>query len=104
GTICNIASLAGMTFIPDGGVGYSAAKAAVIRMTKFAAVNYADRNIRVNCVAPGVTLTNAFQRFDHEERAKMLERHLQGHAIKRGIEPNEQADAIVFLCSDGAAM
>jgi len=104
GTICNVASLAGMTFIPDGGIGYGAAKAAVIRMTKFAAVNYADRNIRVNCIAPGLTLTDAYQRFDPDERAQMLERHLQGHAIKRGVDPDEQAAAIVFLCSDEAAM
>ncbi|MFA7555986.1 MAG: SDR family oxidoreductase [Spongiibacteraceae bacterium] len=104
GSICNVSSLSAMTFNPDGGMAYSAAKSAVIRMTKFAAVNYADRNIRVNCISPGLTLTDAYQRFDEDEKSKMLERYLQGHAIKRGVKSEEQADAILYLCSNQAAM
>ena len=51
GAIADVTSLAGMLHNGFGGAGYGAGKAAVIRLTKFAAVSYADRGIRVNCIA-----------------------------------------------------
>ena len=104
GVICNVTSLAGMLHVPDAGIAYGAAKAGVIRMTKFAAVNYAGRGIRVNCIAPGTTPTEAYQKAGPEFAEQMIARLLEGHAIKRPIAPSEQAQAILFLCSEQAAM
>ncbi|MFW2405888.1 MAG: SDR family NAD(P)-dependent oxidoreductase [Gammaproteobacteria bacterium] len=56
GSIINTASLAAFVHLP-GSVAYSAAKAAVVSMTKMAALELGDRGIRVNAVAPGYVAT-----------------------------------------------
>lgn len=104
GVICNVTSLAGLLHVPESGAAYAAAKAGVIRLTKFAAVNYAARGVRVNCIAPGVTPTPAYYKAGPEGARLLIERMLEGHAIKRVIEPGEQAAAILWLCSGEAAM
>jgi NAD(P)-dependent dehydrogenase (short-subunit alcohol dehydrogenase family) len=104
GVICNVTSLAGLLHVPESGAAYAAAKAGVIRLTKFAAVNYAARGVRVNCIAPGVTPTPAYYKAGPEGARLLIERMLEGHAIKRVIEPSEQAAAILWLCSGDAAM
>jgi NAD(P)-dependent dehydrogenase (short-subunit alcohol dehydrogenase family) len=104
GVICNVTSLSGLLHVPESGAAYAAAKAGVIRLTKFAAVNYAERGVRVNCIAPGVTPTPAYYKAGPEGAKMLIERMLEGHAIKRVIEPGEQAAAILWLCSNDAAM
>lgn len=104
GTICNVTSLAGMLHVPESGAAYSAAKAGVIRLTKFAAIEYGNRGIRVNCIAPGTTPTDAYQKAGPEAAEQLIASLLKGHAIKRVIEPSEQAEAIAWLCSDAASM
>jgi NAD(P)-dependent dehydrogenase (short-subunit alcohol dehydrogenase family) len=104
GAICNVTSLAGLLHVPESGAAYAAAKAGVIRLTKFAAINYAERGVRINCIAPGVTPTPAYHKAGPEAAKMLIERMLEGHAIKRVIEPAEQAAAILWLCSSDAAM
>lgn len=104
GAICNVTSLAGMLYNSFGGVGYGSSKAAVIRLTKFAAVSYADRGIRVNCIAPGVTPTRAYYKSGHAYAKVLIDEQVVNQPIRRAIEPEEQAAGIIWLCSDEASM
>jgi NAD(P)-dependent dehydrogenase (short-subunit alcohol dehydrogenase family) len=104
GAIANVTSLAGLLHVPESGAAYAAAKAGVVRLTRFAAVTYADRGVRVNCVAPGVTPTEAYNKAGPEMGRMIIERLLPNQPIRRTIATSEQAAAIVWLCSDAASM
>ena len=97
GSIVNVASVVGATG-NFGQANYAASKAGVMALTKTAAKEFASRNIRVNCVAPGFILT---------EMTKYLpERAIE--AFKSSIpngqpgQPEDVADVIAFLCSEAA--
>lgn len=102
--IANVTSLAALLYIGASGAAYAAAKAGVIRLTQFAAVSYANRGIRVNCIAPGVTPTEAYNKAGKEMGQMLIDHLLEFQPIKRTIATSEQADAIGWLCSDEAAM
>lgn len=104
GAIANVTSLAGMLYNSFGGVGYGSSKAAVIRLTKFAAVSYADRGVRVNCIAPGVTPTRAYYKSGPEHAKVLIDEQVVNQPIRRAIAPEEQAAGIIWLCSDEASM
>ena len=104
GAIANVTSLAGMLYNGWGGAGYGAGKAAVIRLTKFAAVSYADRGIRVNCIAPGVTPTRAYYKFGDDYAKTLIDEQVVNQPIRRAIATAEQAAGIMWLCSDEASM
>lgn len=104
GVICNVTSLAGLLHVGAAGAAYAAAKAGVVRLTKFAAVSYANRGVRVNCIAPGVTPTEAYNKAGVEMGQMVIDHLLPNQPIRRTIATSEQADAIAFLCSDQAAM
>ncbi|MGF6725582.1 NAD(P)-dependent dehydrogenase (short-subunit alcohol dehydrogenase family) [Paraburkholderia sp. GAS41] len=100
GTIVNTASM--LSFFGGGLVpAYSASKGGVAQLTKSLALAYAQDGIRVNAVAPGwiaTPLTQALQDDDGRSRA-ILERTPLG----RWGEPDDVAQAVVFLCSPAAA-
>ncbi|HQS70480.1 MAG TPA: SDR family oxidoreductase [Novosphingobium sp.] len=104
GAICNVTSLAGLLYVGAAGAAYAASKAGVVRLTKFAAVSYADRGVRVNCIAPGVTPTEAYNKAGPEMGQMVIDHLLPNQPIRRVIATSEQADAIAWLCSDQAAM
>lgn len=95
GSIINIASIAGIEPLYGLSI-YSAAKAGVIGITKALAIELAPR-IRVNAIAPGIVKTKM-----GESLLKVLklteEEYLEKYTLlKRFIEPNEIADAVIFL-------
>lgn len=75
----------------------AAAKAGVIGLTLSAAATYAQRNIRVNCVAPGLVATPLTQRITGNEAA--LKGSLAMHALGRVGQPEDVASAIAWLLS-----
>ncbi len=98
GRIVNIASSAAMA-MPAVTVGYGAAKAAVVALTKGWAKAWGPSNIRVNCVAPGVIDTEANANID----AAMIERLRRDTPLGRIGEPGEVADAVAFLLSEASS-
>jgi 3-oxoacyl-[acyl-carrier protein] reductase len=99
GAIVNVSSIRGLY---DQGrppiLDYSSSKAAVISLTKTLAKELAP-NIRVNCIGPGMTNTEIAQQLPKES----IEKFKKDIYLKRLIEPEEVANAIVFLCSDDAS-
>jgi NAD(P)-dependent dehydrogenase (short-subunit alcohol dehydrogenase family) len=97
GAIVNWSSIGGLNASPFTGV-YSAAKAGVISFTRTAAVEYADKGIRVNCVCPGYIKTEGMgASLDHYKGAAELT------PMKRLGQAHEIAEVAAFLCSDRAS-
>jgi NAD(P)-dependent dehydrogenase (short-subunit alcohol dehydrogenase family) len=100
GAIVNVASNGGLYAIPHAPA-YVAAKHGVVGLTKAAAVDYASRNIRVNAVCPGPTLTAGFEQV--AAGTDMIARQAASTPLGRLAAPEEAAAAAVWLCSDAAA-
>ena len=103
GSIVNIASIEGLEGTEGGSV-YNASKGGVIMMTKSMAIDYGPTGIRVNAVCPGAINTPLLlglvdQPGLEEYRAKMLDAHKLG----RFGEPEEVANAVLFLASSEAS-
>lgn len=95
GAIVNISSTAGLEGVASL-AGYSATKHALIGLTKVAALDYAERGIRVNAVAPGPILTHHLERAGEKYQRKAAE----AMPMRRIGLPSEVADAVVWLSSE----
>ncbi len=100
GAILNMSSVSAHKVRP-GRAGYSATKAAVEHLTRFAAVEFGPANIRVNALAPGFILTEmtAWLTKDPAALAQALDRL----PIQRMGQPEDLFDAAAFLLSDRAS-
>jgi NAD(P)-dependent dehydrogenase (short-subunit alcohol dehydrogenase family) len=93
--ISSIMALAGS----PGAIAYSASKAALHGMARSMAMEFAPRNIRVNCVAPGFVRTPMYERTEQlwdDEQKKAVEAN---HPLGIGA-PEDIANAVAFLCCD----
>ena len=103
GAIVNVSSAAGIVGEP-GIYGYSASKAAIVNVTRALALHYANQGVRVNCVCPGVTDTPFLGNVRSAPDADaLLARYAQMMPIGRLAQPEEIAEAILFLASDAAS-
>jgi NAD(P)-dependent dehydrogenase (short-subunit alcohol dehydrogenase family) len=100
GTIVNTASAAGLVGLPAAAA-YVASKHGVVGPTKTAALEYAQHGIRVNCVCPGYIRTPMTAQGTSDP--ELLQRILAREPIGRVGEPEEVAEAVVWLCSDAAS-
>jgi len=96
GVILSTASVAGLVGFQGSGA-YAAAKAGVINLTRLAALEYADKNIRVNCICPGVIETPMV---DRVMGGRPRERVVKTEPIGRLGRPEDIANAALFLASD----
>ena len=83
------------------GTHYCSSKSGIVGLTRSAALELANKNIRVNAVAPGLTDT-AQPRYGMTE--KEISERAELSPLGRIVRPEEIADMALFLCSDHAAM
>ena len=101
GAIVNISSISGLIAnYGTNNAAYAASKFAVRGLTKFAAIEFAERNIRVNSVHPGYTRTPMLTASLDDEQIDIAAKTIPA---KRVCEPEEIANLVVFLASDEAA-
>jgi NAD(P)-dependent dehydrogenase (short-subunit alcohol dehydrogenase family) len=103
GNIVNVSSIGGV--FSCAGVAYSAAKHAVIGITRNMAIQYAGRGIRINAICPGPTNTPLFSPEFADLQDKEFARITAKH-VRLGLEPSEpidQAKAILFFASDDSS-
>src|SRR5215216_6400406 len=101
GAIVNMSSVAGVMGFPQMPI-YVASKHAVLGLTKSAALEYAKSGIRINAVAPGGVETDMLERLG-EDKNQILETLKSMHPIGRIGDPEEIANAVVWLLSDKAS-
>jgi NAD(P)-dependent dehydrogenase (short-subunit alcohol dehydrogenase family) len=102
GTIVNTASIMGLVGSWSGTAAYNASKHGVVGLTKTAALEYATSGIRVNAVCPGYIRTPLIEEALTSNPA--LEAQIVArHPVGRMGQPEEIAEAVVWLCSDAAS-
>ena len=95
GKIVNITSVVGHT----GNLGqanYTASKAGIVAMSKSLAIEYAKKNININCISPGFIKTAMTDKIDEKFKEVIISKIPSA----RLGEPDDIANAVLFLCSD----
>lgn len=102
GAIVNCSSIVASASAPPGSGHYAAAKAALEALTRAAAREYADKNIQVNSVSPGPFQTPMGDAAQAEMPPEVVQAVLSKIALRRLGRPPELAQAVLYLCSEGA--
>ena len=102
GAIVNTASIMGLVGSWSGTSPYNASKHGVVGLTKTASLEYTSAGIRVNAVCPGYIWTPLIE---HAllSRPEMEAQIVARHPVGRMGQPEEIAEAVVWLCSDAAS-
>jgi 3alpha(or 20beta)-hydroxysteroid dehydrogenase len=95
GSVVNVASTAALVGMP-GSIPYQASKAAVLGLTRGAAVSYGQDNVRVNAICPGLVVTGMTASASREAVEAMKAQI----PLRRDGRPEEVSAAVVFLASD----
>jgi 3-oxoacyl-[acyl-carrier protein] reductase len=100
GSIVNMASRLGQMGITETAA-YSAAKAGLIGLTRALAREFGPKGVRINAVAPGVTLTDMTEDLVDTDAGRA---RLRDMALGRFGRADEVADAVIFLLSDASSL
>lgn len=100
--IVNLCSIYGMTGGPAN-LSYNTAKGALLNFTRCMAADLGAEGIRVNAISPGYIDTPMTHMLQHEAAARMRDRFVQMHLLRRAGQPDEVARAIRFLLSSDAS-
>lgn len=101
GAIVNTASVTSLVGVRSIGT-YAAAKHGILGLTKVAALEYGDQNVRVNAICPGAVRTGLLER-RLAEKPELEEVYASKHPIGRIAEADEVAEAVLWLAGDGAS-
>ena len=96
-----VSSVDGPKVVHAGNSVYSGSKSALVGLARNMAIDLARKKIRVNCVLPGATDTPMIRTENVTE--EMLAETAKAFPLKRFAQPEEIANAIIFLLSDGAS-
>ncbi|GAB5493439.1 MAG: glucose 1-dehydrogenase [Phototrophicaceae bacterium] len=98
GVIVNLASVGGLMGIAMTGA-FAASKGGVISLTRTAAIECANYNIRINSISPDVVSSDIFLDLPDEQKIKIT----NAYPLQRASSPQQIAKAVLYLCSDDAA-
>ena len=101
GAIVNCASVAGLIGLP-GLPAYVVSKHGVVGLTKTAALENAKLGIRINAVCPGVIKTHMVDRITGKDK-EVEKQYISMEPVGRMGQPEEVAEAVLWLCSDAAS-
>src|SRR5713226_7270456 len=102
GVVINVSSVAGLIGLQHMSA-YCAAKGAIISLTRAMAADFAPHGIRVNCIAPGTTMTPLGQRLIENDTPEKLAQRLSRYPLGRFAQPEEIARSVLFLASDDSS-
>jgi NAD(P)-dependent dehydrogenase (short-subunit alcohol dehydrogenase family) len=102
GVVINVSSVAGLVGLQYMSA-YSAAKGAIISLTRAMAADFAQYGIRVNCIAPGTSMTPLGQRLIENDTPEKLAQRLSRYPLGRFGQPEEIARSVLFLASDDSS-
>jgi len=97
GKIINITSVVGHTG-NAGQANYTASKAGIVAMSKSLAIEYAKKNINVNCISPGFISTAMTEQIDEKHKEAIIAKIPSNRLGK----PEDIANAVIFLSSDNS--
>jgi enoyl-[acyl-carrier protein] reductase III len=103
GAIVSISSPGSYRVLPDYSV-VGASKAALEALTRYLAVELADKNIVVNAVSPGIARTEALHHFDAVEGEALIDSAVKHTPAGRLVTPEDIAQVVAFLCNPAASM
>jgi 3alpha(or 20beta)-hydroxysteroid dehydrogenase len=98
GSVINVASVAALVGLP-GSIPYQASKAAVLGLTRGAAVSYGPDNVRVNAICPGLVVTGMTE----SASSAAVDAMKAQIPLRRDGRPEEISGAVVFLASDDSS-
>ena len=101
GSVVFVSSVDGPKVVHAGNSVYSGSKSALVGLARNMAIDLASKKIRVNCVLPGTTDTPMIRTENVTE--EMLAETAKAFPLKRFAQPEEIANAIIFLLSAGAS-
>ena len=101
GTIVSVVSIVSVVGMKETAA-YAASKGAIAQLTKVIAVEYGDRGIRANAVAPGVVETDILEGIVEDSRATLAS-YGGAHPIGRVAQPIEIAEVIAFLAAPASS-
>jgi len=102
GVVINVSSVAGLVGLQHMSA-YSAAKGAIISLTRSMAADFAQHGIRVNCIAPGTSMTPLGHRLIEHDTPERLAQRLSRYPLGRFGQPDEIARSVLFLASDDSS-
>ena len=103
GAIVSISSPGSFRVLPDYVV-VGASKAALEALTRYLAVELAEKNIIVNAVSPGIAKTEALHHFDSAQREGLIDSVISRTPAGRLVTPEDIAQVVAFLCGPAASM